>query len=106
VTFSFAPSADVNVMPGMTARVIIHRSAGASTAASIPVQAAVEGAEGKPYVWVVDRNSMKVHKTTVTLGPLAGSDVEIKQGLNSGDLVVTSGVHQLREGIQVRRMTH
>ncbi len=103
-TFSFAPPSDVNVMPGMTARLIIRGVGGASTGKSIPVQATLEGSEGKPYVWVVDGNSMKVHKTPVTLGPLSGDAVEIVVGLKNGELVVTSGVHQLREGTQVRRI--
>lgn len=106
VTFSFEPPSDVNVLPGMTARLIIRGVAGESTRATIPVQAAAEDDEGQSYVWVVDGKSMEVHKTTITLGALTGSDVEVETGLNSGDLVVTSGVHQLREGTQVRRMAN
>ncbi len=106
VTFSFAPPSDVNVMPGMTARLIVRGLAVSSANASIPVQAAVKGGEGKPYVWVVERSSMKVRKTTVTLGALTATEVEIKAGLKGGDLVVTSGVHQLREGMEVRRMAN
>lgn len=106
VTFSFAPPSDVNVMPGMTARLIIRGTTGLSIGASIPVQAAAEGSGGQTYVWVVDRESNEVHKTPVTLGTLTGRSVAVTAGLENGDLVVTSGVHQLREGMQVRRMAN
>ncbi len=106
-TFSFAAPTDVNVMPGMTARIILRGvRAGAAANSTIPVQAAVEDGEGSPYVWVVDRESMKVRKTRVTLGELTGSSVEVNEGLENGDLVVTSGVHQLRDGTQVRRLAN
>jgi RND family efflux transporter MFP subunit len=106
VTFSFAPPSDLNVMPGMTARLILLGGIGASIGASIPVQAAAEGSEGTTYVWVVDPDSKKVHKTPVTLGALTGTSVAVTAGLKKGDLVVTSGVHQLREGMEVRRMAN
>jgi len=55
---------------------------------------------------VVDRESNEVHKTPVTLGALTGSSVAVTAGLENGDLVVTSGVHQPREGMKVRRMAN
>jgi len=103
-TFSFEPPSDVNVMPGMTAKLIIQGRGGAANAAIVPVQAAAEDGEGGPFVWVVDPSTMKVHKTPVTLGELTDDGVEIKSGLKPGDLVATSGVYQLREGMEVRRM--
>ena len=105
-TFSFTHPDDVSVMPGMTARVVIRGLVAASNASTIPVQAAVESGGGSPYVWLVDRESMVVRKTEITLGALTGSSVEVTAGLENGDLVVTSGVHQLRAGAQVRRLAN
>ena len=46
---------------------------------------------------------MKVHPIYVTLGELTGSSVQVVSGLVDGAWVVTSGVHQLREGMEVSR---
>ena len=46
---------------------------------------------------------MRVRRTQVTLGELSGSTVQIRSGLNGGELIAISGVQQLREGMQVRR---
>ena len=105
VTFSFDTPDDVNVVSGMTARLEgVGRSTGASAGFRIPAHAAVEDESGQPYVWVLDPSSMKVRKVAVVLGTLTGSHVEVTSGLSSGDQVVTSGVHQLQEGMEVRRM--
>ena len=56
-----------------------------------------------PFVWVVSPSSMTVKRTSVQLGNLTGSDTEIRAGLKGGDLVAISGVHSLRDGMQVRR---
>ena len=53
-------------------------------------------------MWVVDKES-RVELREVVLGELMGRDmVSIRQGLNSGDEVVTAGVYRLREGERVK----
>jgi RND family efflux transporter MFP subunit len=102
-TFAFERPRDVNVLPGMTARVRID-TGGAEAGAPllVPVQAVAEDSGGAPYVWTVDPASMKVSKTTVEIGALTGSWIEIRKGLSPGQTLATSGVHQLREGMTVR----
>jgi RND family efflux transporter MFP subunit len=102
-TFSFDAPEDVNVMPGMTAKLVGARRGGRDSQFQIPVQAAVEEERGKPFVWLVDPESMSVRQTFVTLGELTGSSVEVTSGLESGAWVAISGVYQLREGMEVRR---
>jgi RND family efflux transporter MFP subunit len=103
-TFSFDAPPDVNVLPGMTAKLVGATRQGARGASfSVPVQAAAEDEGGKPYVWLVDPQSMKARKVYVTLGELSGSSVQVTSGLVDGAWVVTSGVHQLREGMEVSR---
>jgi RND family efflux transporter MFP subunit len=79
VTLAFDNPPDVNLLPGMTAKV---RVGGAGAAVS---------------------EAMKVRRTPVTLGELSGSLVQVSGGLEGGELVATSGVHHLREGMQVSR---
>ena len=46
---------------------------------------------------------MRVRRTEVELGDLSGSQAEVRSGLKGGDQISISGVHDLREGMQVRR---
>lgn len=103
-TLVFDAPDDTSVLPGMTANVRIHVAAGSgSTASRIPARAALGDDAGGASVWVVDPESMQARRRAVTLGELSGEDVEVRDGLRDGDWVVVSGVHQLREGMPVRR---
>jgi RND family efflux transporter MFP subunit len=105
-TFAFASPADVNILPGMTAKVSINRpgSRGPSRGFSIPARATLADESGGATVWVVDPDSMTVRRAKVELGEMSGAEVEVRSGLSSGDLIAISGVHQLREGMPVRRL--
>ena len=100
VKFNFDNPGDVNILPGMTARVQV--TVNPERAWSVPVSAAVAGNSGKPFVWKLDRDTMKVSRTPVTLGELVDGRVRITEGVETDDLVVVSGVDQLREGMEVR----
>ena len=102
-TFSFDAPSDVNVMPGMTAKLVLQGNGRPSGAVLVPVQCTAEDEGRKPYVWQVDPKTMHVSKTYVTLGSLTGDSVEVTSGLSPGAWVAASGVHQLREGMEVRR---
>ena len=43
-------------------------------------------------------DSSKVTQRKVTLGTQVGRDIIIKQGLTTGEIIVTEGVQNLREG--------
>jgi RND family efflux transporter MFP subunit len=103
VTFSFSAPDDVNVMPGMTAKISGYSAARSTEGFAIPVEATAEDEGGRPYVWVVDPETMTVRQVYVTLGSLTGGSVEVSSGLEAGAWLATSGMHQLREGMEVRR---
>jgi len=105
-TFAFANPTDVNILPGMTAKVSIDRpgSSGPAHGFSIPARATLADESGGATVWVVDPDSMTVRRTEVELGEMSGAEVEVRSGLSGGDLIAISGVHQLREGMPVRRL--
>jgi len=104
-TFSFQPGEEINVLPGMTAKVIVQAGEGLGTASdvSIPATAATADEEGRASVWIVDPEAGTVSRRPVTLGPMAGDSVIVTEGLNDGDTVAISGVAQLRPGVKVRR---
>jgi len=106
VTLAFEVPDNLNVSSGMTAKVIASTdilSAGDAESYMIPVQAALGNEEGDAFVWIVDPETMEVHRKPVQLGSVSGSMVRVVGGLENGDEIAVSGVGQLREGMQVRR---
>jgi RND family efflux transporter MFP subunit len=101
VKLNFDNPDDVNILPGMTARVRVVIDP--ESAWSVPVTAAQADENEQPYVWRVDPDSMKVSRSPVELGPLTGDRVLLTGGVEDGDLVAISGVTALREGMQVRK---
>jgi len=104
VKLNFDKPEDVNILPGMTARVRVVIDP--ASAWSVPATAAQADENGQPYIWKVDPESMKVSRCPVELGPLTGDRVLLKSGVEEGDLVAISGVMSLREGMQVRKYEH
>ncbi|MEE8524862.1 MAG: efflux RND transporter periplasmic adaptor subunit [Thermoanaerobaculia bacterium] len=102
-TFAFTAPDDVLILPGMTARVTLAPAVRAAAGIKIPSGAAMADDSGAAYVWKVNPSSMEVRRAAVALGELSGAEVAITSGLEHGDQIAVSGVHHLREGMQVRR---
>lgn len=103
---SFENPGDVTILPGMTASVRLRvpdGSSGELGVIQIPATAALADEQGQAYVWKVDPSSMQVRRSKVVLGALSGASVTVTSGLAGGDWIAVSGVHQLREGMRVRR---
>jgi RND family efflux transporter MFP subunit len=107
-TFAFPNPEEVNILPGMTARVIVHpppradaESAPAGTV-TIPVAAAVADDQGNAFVWLVDPDSMEVSRRPVELGEMTDTRVQVTSGLAAGERIAVSGASHLREGMKVR----
>ena len=92
---------DVSILPGMTARVLANVSKGQIV--RVPAGAVQADPRYQPFVWKIDPGSMTVSRAKVELGEIHGSEVEIKSGLESGDMIAISGLQQLEEGMKVRR---
>ena len=100
---------DVSILPGMTANITVTipeggTVSGEDTAFTIPANAVLADEQGNSTVWKVDPESMTVSRTTIQLGDMSGDQVRVLGGLNSGDRIATSGVHNLREGMQVSEL--
>ena len=97
---NFKNPGDVNILPGMTARVQI--TVNPERAWSVPVSATLADDSGNPFVWKMDPDSMAVSRAPVELGDLFENRVRITAGLDEGDLVAITGVNELRDGMVVR----
>jgi RND family efflux transporter MFP subunit len=94
---------DVNLLPGMTARVtfIYHRADTARNRFMVPVSAVFKESTGEQVVWVVGADQ-RTTRRPVKIGEPSGNQIEIVDGLQSGDRIAVAGVSFLREGTKVR----
>lgn len=83
---------------GMTASVSVA-SPGAAASLFIPLSAVYQ-TDGNPAVWVVRDGTVSLRP--VRLGMFGDGTVQVLEGLRDGELIVTAGVHKLREGLGVR----
>lgn len=90
---------------GMTASVICpntSNTASSENAAQLPLSAVYQTGD-TPQVWLVDKDDMTLKLKKVQIEPAQDNTVKVT-GLENGDIVVTAGVHKLREGTKVRLM--
>jgi len=98
----------VRILPGMAGKASGTPPAGSTVSESrsrieVPTSATFsDGENGKTYVWIVDEASKKVSRREVSVGELTDFGIQIQSGLEQGEVLVTAGVHSLREGQQVR----
>jgi RND family efflux transporter MFP subunit len=102
-TFTMEQVAGATVLPGMTASVTVDLSGfvGDKTLFSVPVNAVVGDYKLDPQVWVVDQESMTVEPRPVEVGRMWEDKIEVNEGLEPGDRLVTAGVPFLVEGMKV-----
>ena len=106
-SFAFDNPDDVNVLPGMTAKVILHLRAdkpgdSGISGLLIPVTAVVTDTDGSAYVWRYDAGASQVNKAVVTVGDMSGASIRVLGGLQGGDRIVMAGAAHLHEGMKVR----
>jgi RND family efflux transporter MFP subunit len=103
VTLSLPRPEDGNILPGMSASFQPAFDVVASPPVyRVPVEALQATPAGEPFVWVLAAESDSVERRSVRLGRLGGASVEIPQGLQAGDRLVTHGSAYLADGMQVR----
>jgi len=83
---------------GMTATVAVA-AAGSNKSAFIPLSAIYQTG-GSPAVWVVKDGSVSLRP--VRTGAFGDNRVQVLEGLEDGEVIVTAGVHKLRQGQKIR----
>jgi RND family efflux transporter MFP subunit len=93
----------VSALPGMTASVTARfRGTGKpSRRIVVPVSAVAEPGSAEPIVWIVGQNETATRRA-VTVGAVAGDQIEIVSGLRPGERIVTAGAAFVRDGMKVR----
>jgi RND family efflux transporter MFP subunit len=83
---------------GMTSSVMVTGAVQEYRAVFVPLSAIYQTGD-TPGVWVVSNGVVKLR--TVKTGEFGDGQVQVLEGLNAGDVIVTAGVHKLREGLRV-----
>lgn len=104
ITLGFQPPSDISILPGMTARLLITgRMPKEGATIMVPAKAILSDNQMNSTVWLIDSVSNSVKQHPVKIGEMSGQDIVVTKGLKSGDIIAGSGVHQLREGMIVRK---
>ncbi len=84
---------------GMTSTVTAANGGNQQVAAYIPL-ASIYQNNDTPGVWVINNESVTLR--SVKIGAFGDGKVQVLEGLQNGDVIVTAGVHKLKEGQKVR----
>jgi membrane fusion protein (multidrug efflux system) len=96
-----APNPGLELRAGMIAEAEIetgHRVA----VRTVPAEAVWRDPQGATHIYVYSRQSGRVHARRVRTGRGVGSEVEIAEGLEDGELIVVGGRHKVKEGMRVQ----
>ncbi len=103
VTYTMDEIDGATILPGMTATVIADLSnlSGEEIIHSVPSSAIVGDYKLDPTAWVIDETNMTVSPRPVKVGRMMGDNIEIFEGLEPGERIVTAGTPFLTEGMKV-----
>ncbi|WP_317933220.1 efflux RND transporter periplasmic adaptor subunit [Halioxenophilus sp. WMMB6] len=102
VTFTMAPVAEMNVLPGMS--VTVRGGESSSMAIVVPPEAILDDGEGQ-IAFVVEEingNQGVVHERPVTIEGVSEQGIVVLTGLAPGDRLVIAGMSKMYEGLTVR----
>lgn len=93
------------IRPGMAADVIFHFASDSSKdCIVVPVNTVAEDQKGR-FVYTItekENNLATVHKRSVRIGALTREGIEIVEGLEDGELIVTAGISKLSDSMIVK----
>ena len=96
------PEKEVDIAAGMSVNVTIDYTPDEETLTIVPLTAVFEETEGAA-VWIYDPVSQTIAERKIEPRKfLKTGDVVINAGLNAGEIVVTAGVHRLKNGMKVQ----
>lgn len=98
-TFEVAPTAEVDLLPGMFARLRLPLRS-VDDAILVPREAVMVDADGRSAAFVVEEGQAR--RRIVSIGIEEGPQVQVVAGIAPGDSVVVAGQERLRDGVSVR----
>jgi len=107
MTFEMDVPDGVNLLPGMTATVQLEQGATVAKESvfKIPASALANRPDNTLGVWVLDESTQRVSWQPVTASPTDGGLIEITQGLQGNELVVSTGVALITPDMRISALT-
>ncbi|MDR1792871.1 MAG: efflux RND transporter periplasmic adaptor subunit [Bacteroidales bacterium] len=100
--FSLPNTDTVLITEGMTAEVCIKYAIPKDNRLYIPVSALFEK-DKQSYVWVYNSDNQTVNSKSIQIGNITQEGkVVVLNGLQKGEIIVSAGVHSIREGMKVK----
>lgn len=98
---------DVHILPGMPVTVTVDipfnvPDEGKKKGFFVPASAVLGETDGRAYLWKFEDSIAR--KVPVKLGIYKGNRVEVFGALKNEDVIITAGVHYLKDGQRVRLM--
>jgi len=90
-------NSDLLIRPGMIAEAQINTNAYARKIL-VPAECISHDLNNQNYLFVVDKLQHKAFKRKVVTGKLLANRIEIVEGLNSGEMIITDGQTKLTDG--------
>lgn len=108
VKFVMSAPQDINLLPGMSARVFAeHQSDGKELKeVYVPAHSVLEDGQGR-FVYLAIETAVgkaEVMRRAVVVGELNENGLQVLQGLDVGDKVITAGMSKISQGLAVRIM--
>ncbi|WP_158559301.1 efflux RND transporter periplasmic adaptor subunit [Deminuibacter soli] len=91
------PNKEQQIRAGMIANATLQTNA-SSTRTMLPGTAVLHDPDGTSFLFIADSLKKRAYKRNVSIGQLAGSEVEITSGLTGSELIVTGGQQKLQDG--------
>lgn len=106
VTYTLDRPDDLQLLPGMSATVVIDVAritrAQASEHLLVPTTAISRAiGQEQTYAWKLDPNASVVNQVQLELGNVTDNGIEVLAGLRQGDQIVSAGLSELSEGMTV-----
>jgi len=102
ITLTMPTPTDVLILPGMSATIFIAQDAPDEKQLFIPAHAALIDEGGQYYCWTVDPITFRTSKRTITVGEFNGESINVRKGLDSGEIVIVAGFSQITDNMKVR----
>jgi len=88
------------IRPGMTAEIKVM-SGRKTDIIAVPVEAVLRELDNTAYVFIADKTRNQAFKRKISLGRMAGNNIEITSGVVPNEWVVIGGQHKLNNGSSI-----
>lgn len=104
VFFTLKNDSEDNILPGMSAEVLIKYRTNQEHLFEIPSSAIFETG-GKSKVWIINKKENTITSKDVAIVKIKTSGIAVVKGeLKKSDAIISAGVHGLKEGQKVRQL--